>query len=311
MTSSTSTEHDDPAKLWKGASAFAHKNAVLSLKAQRFSPRGKCEETTALIVRPPRPATLSAKLHDKLTGPPFVYTHFRWLEAGQWRCINRTDLCTAYLRLCDEYDGLRRALQGLERLVTDNNTVSVGKELKCRSTFKNELEVIRGRGERLLPRLKWAVEHMAEYLETLVRCEAHNLHPPRTGAWAVYPDPVTAETVRLPEKEPQWKFFWNGNMEDYVFRAAKVVNKTETPEAVRVLREEIERVAREIIEFRGCKDTEQVWKYLPKKAGLPPPSLVVSTEPIADVQGIIEKMEALPEAEAEEGELSAPPAYVP
>lgn len=308
MVTSTSSEHADPFKQWKGASAFAHKNATISLKVQRFSPRGKAEETTALIVRPPSSTSLSAKLHDKIVGPPFVYTHFRWLEDGRWKAINRVDLCTAYFRLCNDYDGLWRALQGLERLATDNDAVSVGRELEGRSRFKSEFHVIRERGERLLPRLKWAVGHMAEYLEILDRCEAHNVHPPRKGAWAVYPDPVTAETVRLPEKETHMRLFRNGNLDDYAFRAAKVINKTDTPEVVRVLREEIERVARDMLEFKGCKDRETVWEYLPMEGGLPPPSLVVSTEPIADIKGVIEKLEAIPEAE---GESSAPPAYTP
>lgn len=322
-------EYDDPFKLWKGASAFAHKNAVITLKSQWLGPPGRRDAATAFIVRPPRPSKLATKLHDKLRGPPFVYTHFRWMEDGEWKYINRTDVCTAYLRLCDEYNELGEALQGLERLVKDSDTLTVERELAFRARYRTELDVIRARGQRLLPRLKFAVGNMAQYLEFLNWCENNNKHPPKTaGIWARYPGPVTADSVRLPEEERERTLFRNGNMEDYPFRAARVINKTEAPEGVRMLRKKIERVAREMLQFKGCKDVdERVWRYIPKKKGLPPPNVVISTTPIADIEGVLKAMSKAiatvadfktvvedTEINAAEGmaqEKQAPPANVP
>lgn len=144
-------EYDDPFKLWKGASTFAHKNAVITFKSQWLGPPDQRDAATAFAVRPPRPSKLATKLHDKLHGPPFVYTHFRWIEDGEWKYINRTDVCTAYLRLCDEYSELGQALQGLERLVKDSDTLTVERELAFRARYRTELDVIRARGQRLLP----------------------------------------------------------------------------------------------------------------------------------------------------------------
>lgn len=214
----TPIEHDDPAKLWKDANAFVRKQVPSDLQPRFLGLAGRAN---AFIVRPPRPpaTTLASKLHHRFRSPPFIYTHFKWEEDGEWRCITRSELCAAYLGLCDDYDGLRLALAGLERLARDNDTVSVKKELSCRRKFARELDVIRARGNRYLPRLKWAAEYMSQYLGLLKRCEEHNRHPATTaGTWERYRRAINEKEVRLRDTEEVRKLFWSGNTDDYPFR---------------------------------------------------------------------------------------------
>lgn len=309
----TPIEHDNPATLWKVANAFVRKQVPSNLQPRWLGLAGRAN---AFIVRPPRPpaTTLAAKLHNKFRGPPFNYTHFRWEEDGEWRSISRSELCTAYLHLCDDYNGLRRGLAGLERLARDNDTVSVKKELSCRAKFARELEVIRARGNRYLPRLKWAAEYMSQYLGLLNRCEEHNRHPATSaGTWERYRRAINEKEARLRDAEEVRKLFWSGNMDDYPFRAAVVVNKTETPEGVQVLRKEIERVALEILRFRGCKDAEtRVWRYMPKRVRRPQPG--PSTEATSGTKLNAESATANG-SDAKDGTdvagSAAPPAYAP
>ncbi|EKD05510.1 hypothetical protein A1Q2_00271 [Trichosporon asahii var. asahii CBS 8904] len=307
-------EHADPATLWKEAMAFARKEVSAGLRPQWISPSGKESEANAYVVRPPQPppSTVVAKLRRKLCHrPPFIYTHFRWQENGEWQQISRSDLCAAYLRLCEDYNGLRLALSGLERLARDNDKVTVEKELACRTRFRRELEVIRERGSRYLPRLKWAVGYMASYLTFLCRCEDHNAHPPiSSGMWERYSKPITEGGVRLHDKLGHRRLFWSGNMDDYPFRAAMVVNRTETPEGVQVLRKEIERLALEVLRFRDCEYPEtNLHQYIPANRKLPSSRLPVATALDTDSKTQSSKSE---ESGVEaQTESLAPPAYKP
>ncbi|EJT47360.1 hypothetical protein A1Q1_03831 [Trichosporon asahii var. asahii CBS 2479] len=311
-------EHDDPAKLWKSATAFVRKKVPSGLRPLWLGPAKN--EATAHIVRPPRPlpTTVTAKLRRKFRDhPPFVYTSFSWEEDGEWRCIGRTELCSAYLRLCDDYTGLRLSLLGLERLFRDNDMVTVEKELALKARFCREIDVLRARGSRLLPRLKFAVGNMAEFLRVLDRCEDRNRHPPVVaGNWARYSGPITTESVRLPEMERLRKLFRNGNMEDYAFRAAKIVNNSQTPESLRMLRREIEAIAVKMLLFKECEDAENmVYKYIPKSEDSPRPNPGIKMEVTSaidrDSAEIIGSKDSEAGMQTKVSGSSAPPAYHP
>lgn len=104
-------------------------------------------------------------------------------------------------------------------------------------------------------------------------------------------------------------------MDDYPFRAAQVLLSSQTPEEVRVLRDEIEGTAMEVLAFKGYPPREAVSAFLPRRklADLPADSKDRADDRTADtsVDSVMEPSPDMADNEADANAGPHPPTYTP
>ncbi|EJT50092.1 hypothetical protein A1Q1_00559 [Trichosporon asahii var. asahii CBS 2479] len=216
-----------------------------------------------------------------------VYVSFQYLEfdfAFREAVCTRNDLISAFNTLLSDRKALedaliatRMVLSGLEVMpgTQQASKAKILHEKNAQIHFRERLRILRCQCEEAFRRLDNGIHNFGQYLYFLSLCEDYGI--PQLG-WSCWGGWLSEENVRFPEKREH--MFRNGWMcDDYAFRAAKVINASETPEEVKQLHVDLDGLTREYLAFKGyaLTPTAAVMHRPPTPHGaddLPPPYAV-------------------------------------
>lgn len=212
------------------------------------------------------PIARIARATEKATGffaslspPPYMFTSFHYTTSrGTRTSCSRTDLCAAYATLqVDLHDTCRRLTAIREVYSLPFTGVAAGPMVRFETTFRSRVRELEKRCKAIVERQEWALDLFASYLAHLHHLEEYGTLPQQ---WRQYLG-LDAEMVRLPHT--QQSIWLVDGMDDYVFRAARLVNDSELPLEVRRLHHDLRRVAEKMLEQKGY-EAGAVRRFLPR-----------------------------------------------
>lgn len=213
-----------------------------------------------------RPIARIARASAKPTGffasispSPYHFTTFYYTTThGSRTTCPRSGLCSAYATLQSDLDDTRRRLCALQEVYTlPFAGVAAGPMVRFESTFRSRIRALEKRCAAILERQEWALDRFASYLAHLHHLESYGTLPLQWGEYLG----LDAEMVRLPHaRERVWLV---DGMDDYVFRAARLINASKSPREVRRLHAELGLAAEEMMAQKGY-DARVVGRVLPR-----------------------------------------------
>lgn len=220
-----------------------------------------------------RPIARIARATKKPTGffaslspPAYMCTSFYYTTSrGTRTSCSRLDLCAAYATLQADLDDTCRRLTALREVYNlPFAGVAAGPMVRFESAFRSRVRELEKRCEAIVERQEWALDLFASYLAHLHHLEEYGTLP---QWWRQYLG-LDAEMVRLPHtQESIWLM---DGMDDYVFRAAGLVNDSELPAEVRRLYHDLRGVAEEMLAQKGY-GAGVVGRFMPRPSEKEPP----------------------------------------
>ncbi|EJT45083.1 hypothetical protein A1Q2_05122 [Trichosporon asahii var. asahii CBS 8904] len=199
------------------------------------------------IARIARSSEKPSGFFASLSPPPYLFTTFYYTTSqGMRTSCSRSDLCQAYATLQSDLDDTYRRLSALRDVYALPFASAVaGPMVRFESTFGSRVRELERRCEAIMEREEWALDLFASYLAHLQHLETYGTLPQQ---WREYLG-LDAEMVRLPHaRESIWLM---DGMDDYVFRAARLINTSSLPPEVRRLHRDLRQVAQEMMAQKG------------------------------------------------------------